>query len=367
MSLNDMNRSGVVIGSFKTQALLVKRAFRWDQRNGFVMLAAPPGVYEWVPERINDFGMIAGHGKVSGIPNTYEQIIVWSPEGVPTLVPPPTPIHGFEVNAITNTGVVGGYTNAGVPNLIPFQLQDGAMLPLPRTFARLHASIEDLTSDGQFGGRWWDAGFTVTGAYLANMRSITFVDAPPGYFHPQFNALNRIGHAQMTAKTAADVLHTFFWVDDVATDLGIWPGMTWCSGADMNDLDQIIGACAWSNASGSGSMRFLWQSGTMYDLSTLIVLPPGISLLGGIRILDDGRILGLATAFGNQTKICILTPDTEPEDITVDCVVDMRDLKYVLDQWGPVTEYSVRRADVDGDGVVGAFDLGAVLGAWTAR
>jgi len=37
----------------------------------------------------------------------------------------------------------------------------------------------------------------------------------------------------------------------------------------------------------------------------------------------------------------------------------------VLDSWGPVGPMTVRRADVDGDGVVGGYDLAAVLGAWT--
>ncbi|MDZ4829045.1 MAG: hypothetical protein SGJ09_02460 [Phycisphaerae bacterium] len=366
MSITDMNSSEVVVGDFKSTAFSPVRAFRWGAVNGFVMLAAPPGIYDWRAERINDSGMVAGHGKLSGIGNTYEQIIVWSPAGAPTLVPPPTPIHGYEITAMTNTGVVGGYTNTGVPELLPFQWKDGRFLPQPPGIAGLHVTVNDLTSDGRFGGSWVDAKWTVGGAYLADPRGLTFVEAPTGFSQPQFQQLNRVGHAVLVAKTPAQTYHTFLWVDGVMTDLGVWPGMTTCYVSDMNDLDQVIGACGSQGTSG-GSMQFLWQEGSMFDLATLTSVPAGISIAGAIRVLDNGRILVQAKAFGNVGIIGIMTPNTEPEDVTVDCKVDLHDLQYVLNQWGPVTEYSVRRADVDGDGVVGPSDLGAVLGAWTAR
>jgi len=367
MSLTDMNSSEVVVGSFKTPAVLSSRAFRWDAVNGYVMLAAPPGIYEWRAERINDSGMIAGHGKLSGIGNTYEQIIVWSPTGEPTLVPPPTPIHGYDVNALTNTGVVGGYTETGVPELLPFQWKDGRFLPQPPGIAGLHVTVNDLTSDGRFGGSWVDAKFTVGGAYLADPRGLTFVEAPEGYNNPEFEELNRVGHAALVAVAPPQNYHTFFWVDGVMTDLGVWPGMTSCYVGDMNDLDQLVGGCLNANPPNFGTMGFLWQSGTMYDVAALAGVPPGITNKGAMRILDDGRMLAVLTGFLNAVNIGIMRPITDPEDITVDCKVDMHDLQYVLSQWGPVTEYSVRRADVDGDGVVGPFDLGAVLGGWTAR
>jgi len=151
------------------------------------------------------------------------------------------------------------------------------------------------------------------------------------------------------------------------TDLGVWPGMTSCYVGDMNDLDQLVGGCLNANPPNFGTMGFLWQSGTMYDVAALAGVPPGITNKGAMRILDDGRMLAVLTGFLNAVNIGIMRPITDPEDITVDCKVDMHDLQYVLSQWGPVTEYSVRRADVDGDGVVGPFDLGAVLGGWTAR
>ena len=344
MSITDMNSSEVVVGAFKPSAFSSNPAYRWDGLNGFVMLAAPPGIYEWRADRINDFGMVAGHGKLSGIGDTYEQIIVWSPSGEAMLVPPPTPIHGYEIKAMTNTGVVGGYTNTGVPELLPFQWKDGRFLPQPPGIAGLHVTVNDLTSDGRFGGSWVDAKWTVGGAYLADPRGITSVEAPTGFSQPNFRALNRLGHAVLIAKVPPQIYHTFLWVDGAMTDLGVWPGMTTCYVSDMNDLDQVVGACSYSSPPNYGAMGFLWQSGTMHDVAALAAVPPGMTNNGPMRILDDGRMLVVATSAFNVPSIGIMSPITDPEDVTVDCKVDMHDLQYVLNQWDqlPNTQFVAR-------------------------
>jgi hypothetical protein len=62
-----------------------------------------------------------------------------------------------------------------------------------------------------------------------------------------------------------------------------------------------------------------------------------------------------------------LTPVTSTKDITLDCAIDQRDLLLLPEHWGPVTTLSLKRADVDGDGVVDGYDLVRVLAAWSPK
>jgi hypothetical protein len=55
-------------------------------------------------------------------------------------------------------------------------------------------------------------------------------------------------------------------------------------------------------------------------------------------------------------------------DLDADGRVDARDLALLLAEWGraDLDRRETRRAEVDGDGVVGVGDLEALLGAWTS-
>ncbi len=79
-----------------------------------------------------------------------------------------------------------------------------------------------------------------------------------------------------------------------------------------------------------------------------------------MRIVQKAGLTGIPVE-------AILTPWTSEDDGNLECSIDTRDFSIVAGAWGDVLPRTPSRADVDHDGVVGAFDGAAVRAAWTPR
>ncbi|MBL9147918.1 MAG: hypothetical protein JNM94_04420 [Phycisphaerae bacterium] len=91
------------------------------------------------------------------------------------------------------------------------------------------------------------------------------------------------------------------------------------------------------------------------DLPT--VLPPG----GTAHLLFSGAITGVTIGGGLDVNIHgDATPNLNPADLNGDGVVNAADLGILLGAWG-----TSGPGDLNGDGVVNAQDLGILLGAWS--
>jgi hypothetical protein len=87
------------------------------------------------------------------------------------------------------------------------------------------------------------------------------------------------------------------------------------------------------------------------------VLPPG----GTANLLFSGAITGVTIGGGLNVDIhADATPNLNPADLNGDGVVNAADLGILLGAWG-----TSGPGDLNGDGVVDAQDLGILLGAWS--
>jgi probable HAF family extracellular repeat protein len=82
--------------------------------------------------------------------------------------------------------------------------------------------------------------------------------------------------------------HAFRWERGVMTDLGVLPGQPCSTAIDVNSKGQIIidtGICGVG-----GGPPALWENGTLYDLTTLILPNSGVAVVGENFINDSGEI-----------------------------------------------------------------------------
>ncbi len=368
ISIDDMNSAGTVVGAFTLPFVNKKRSYQWNPATGFVELPSPPGALHTQPKCINDAGTVAGYVTTDAAYN--QNLMVWNAE-LPFVPPPETAGIIVQAFVINSSGVVGGYINGFDLPLTPFLWSNGAYIWLDSVFGDSNVLVRALSDAGWFGGNWSTSTFSDNGPCIASMGAFIQLPMPRGYFNgtthgisPRLNAI-----VNFTGPAASDGSHPprgFFWDGSSLTALDFPAGMEIALAADMNEVEQIVGYTGKHSSPAAQDIPTLWQDGARYDLRTLTVIPSNIVMHVPMTVLNDGRILVDARrpATGSVVGV-ILTSTTINEDITLDCAVDARDLHFVLDSWGPVGPMTVRRADVDGDGVVGGYDLAAVLGAWT--
>ena len=79
-------------------------------------------------------------------------------------------------------------------------------------------------------------------------------------------------------------------------DLGTLPGRTNSEATGINNRSQIVGD--------SDGHAFIWQDGTMYDLSTLLKVPATFALTYATAINNQGQIIGISDNGGTLTGLC---------------------------------------------------------------
>ena len=76
----------------------------------------------------------------------------------------------------------------------------------------------------------------------------------------------------------------------------------------INAAGQVVG---WSYTSGGAYDAFLYSSGSMVDLNSLIAPSSGWTLLQANAVNDNGQIVGYGTYEG-ETEAFLLTPTPAP-------------------------------------------------------
>lgn len=87
-------------------------------------------------------------------------------------------------------------------------------------------------------------------------------------------------------------------------------GMTFSEAKDINDAGQIVGFA--TNISGSPQAAFLWNDGTMVDLTATYGSAFNFSFLSAEGINDRGDIVGWGLAANGQTHAYLLSAVPEP-------------------------------------------------------
>ena len=119
-----------------------------------------------------------------------------------------------------------------------------------------------------------------------------------------------------------------------------------------------------------------WQGYGAEDPVTYApVLPPGVTfrdVLEGVDVvafttLEPGMFFGFTDhTFRIDNVTVTRVPASTPGDVDGDGLVNATDLAALLAAWGACVAGQACPADLDGDGTVGATDLAALLAAWTS-
>lgn len=104
--------------------------------------------------------------------------------------------------------------------------------------------------------------------------------------------------------------HPFLWTKETGMiDLGVLPGDLVGAGLNMNNRGEIVGASVSAPGPASGNPRaFLWQSGVMTDLNTLIPADAPLYLLTAFGINDAGEIVGFGVTDAGDIHGFLATP-----------------------------------------------------------
>lgn len=371
-----ISNDGTVVGLFVLPSGPAYHAFKWHPSTGHVELPMPAGVVEAEAQALNENGVVAGRCKVAALGSwgpSMLQLAHW--DGLVPFSPPPTdPPNGAYVTGVDPEGRVVGYFSAGPLQGNAFLFVDGQFAPVAPELAAKSASFIECVSDaGWYGGRWVEKNNVDKYAFVASFDG-AFLSLPSieGYINPTMAGLtvrlHGVIHAKLppSARFPFGLFRTFYWNGSQAIDIGLPPGTEWTSPSGVNDVDQIVGMSNLANFSVPNT-PFLWQNDVMTDLREQIALPPQYLFQFPMDINDSGVILGVGKHQPSASTVAlILTPQTVDEDVNLDCVIDAKDLSFVLEAWGPVAPSTVKRADIDKTGTVDGADIALVLGAWSS-
>ncbi|MFO0829952.1 MAG: dockerin type I domain-containing protein [Phycisphaerales bacterium] len=313
-------------------------------------------------------GTIVGWFTPSGSPED-RRFIVWfngSVEGSSSLAP----MTSISVYGAGPKGLAVGMMQSGVEPPYPVMWQDGAYLDLPDEIVAGHGLIAGPNQFGVFTGYRFPSGEEAKDGrpFLWTPGGvIVTLPIPPGMLAAEGDAINAAGHVGGRAylppidQSALGPWRPYFWNGHAAIELPMLPGATKATVFALNDVDQLVGNCTLPrNPSGAT----IWINDLPYSLHELASLPTSFQVTIASGINESGQVV--ANGSFNAAGTGVFTPvGVVPADVTLDCKVNERDIEKVIQSWGPVDSAVVRRADIDGNGVIDGFDLAEVLGAWT--
>jgi probable HAF family extracellular repeat protein len=121
-------------------------------------------------------------------------------------------------------------------------------------------------------------------------------------------AINDSGQVVGSSETAKHETHAFLWEKGKMRDLGVLPGGSGSSAADINKAGGIVGAVQIKG--GDDGRAFLWKDGRMHDLTRSTRMGKSRSILCRAHAINDaGWIVG-QTSTRQGFLLTPLTPQT---------------------------------------------------------
>ena len=169
-------------------------------------------------------------------------------------------------------------------------------------------SASAINNNGQIVGTCNNEMGTWSEAFIYSNGQMTDLGKLPGTWSSAATALNANGQIVGTCYSEG-----FFYSNGVMTDLGNLPGYRFCTPEAINDSGQVVG-CIQSDSVASA---FIYSSGTMVNLNTLISPSSQWSLISATGINDAGQIVGYGTDPAGAEEAFLLTPVPEPSTLAL--------------------------------------------------
>jgi probable HAF family extracellular repeat protein len=351
-----INNSGQVVGfSFLTSSTSGDyRAFLYD--NGAMTDLLGANYPYSAAYGINDSGKIAGGVGGGQALFTYDHGTVFAGNFGGTYC---------EAYAINNGGVIAGYAYLPSDTNSYGFIYDGTSASIlfdTTPNAGTYTSANAINAGGwAVGGYNTTAGgghraFLFDGTYGYDLGTLggTVADA---------YAVNAGGLIAGSSTLAGDAARHAFLLDGNATtwtmtDLGSLGGTSEAWG--INATGQVVG---YSDIASGASHAFLYSSGAMVDLNSLIAPSSGWTIASATAINDSGWIAGFGINAAGDIRALLLKPSTLPTlagDANGDGTVNGADLNIVLSNYN-LTGMDWSQGDFNGDGTVNGADLNTIL------
>lgn len=278
----------------------------------------------WQSGKKRDLGMIDGTDwcQPNAINDRGEVVGVFGPYEVRPGDTEPDEYHSFLWNGeklldIGTTGEAVGINNNGQvvgektwpDGQHGFLCAGGKMLEVKNPLSSEYSEVKAVNDKGQMVGV--AAGPSSRKQIIGTIHAMFWNNGIPYEMHlPQHSgfsigggpiAINNSGQVVINAddldepgaKSGLGVeVRCYIWQNGVVTDLGVLPGLS-MSGIAINNRGQVVGNATKSNGSPQTdiSRPFLWQSGTLYDLNSL-VSHKGWTMIHVSGFNNRGQIIG---------------------------------------------------------------------------
>ncbi len=221
------------------------------------------------------------------------------PDSAGVIINEPGQIVGFSfTNDIPNR-------TTAIPTVDPFLWEKGQMTDLG-TLGGTFGFANAVNNRSQVVGFSDVAGDVANHAFIWEGGVLTDIGTLGGN-NSTANWINGAGQVVGISDLADGTHHAFVWSKGKITDLGTVGSDPCSNGFHINARGQAIGTS--TNCHGTILHIFLWENGSMIDLSAQVLPGSGFVFIEPVVINDVGEIVGNGTLSNGDVHAVVLEPD----------------------------------------------------------